>query len=116
MTVTASRDNSTISVTAITDDQGRYSFPADRLGPGAYALSIRATGYDLDGKAAATVAAEQTVGDRCERWIGGSCRRRASVEHTARQIDRRRGIRRVVAQDARVVDCLGCWLHRIWRC
>jgi virginiamycin B lyase len=59
--VTATRANSTITVTAITDDHGRYSFPADRLGPGAYTLTIRATGYDLDGKPTATVAAEQTA-------------------------------------------------------
>src|SRR5882757_679005 len=61
VTVTATKDKSTISVTVITDDQGRYSFPADRLGPGAYALTIRAVGYDLDGKPTANVAAEQTV-------------------------------------------------------
>ena len=59
--VTATRANSTITVTAITDDRGRYSFPADRLAPGAYTLTIRATGYDLDGKPAATVAAEHTA-------------------------------------------------------
>jgi virginiamycin B lyase len=61
VTVTATRDKSTISVTAITDDQGRYSFPAGRLAPGTYALTIRAVGYDLDGKPTANVAAEQTV-------------------------------------------------------
>jgi len=61
VTVTATRENATISVTAITNDQGRYSFPADRLGPGHYSLTIRATGYDLDGKPAADVAAEQTA-------------------------------------------------------
>jgi hypothetical protein len=61
VTVTASRDKSTISVTAITDDRGRYSFPADRLAPGTYSLSIRAIGYDLDGKATASVAAERTA-------------------------------------------------------
>jgi virginiamycin B lyase len=59
--VTAAKANSTITVTAITNDQGHYSFPADRLSPGAYTLTIRATGYDLDGKPAATVAAEQTA-------------------------------------------------------
>jgi virginiamycin B lyase len=59
--VTAAKANSTITVTAITDDQGRYSFPADRLSPGAYTLTIRATGYDPDGKPTATVAAEQTA-------------------------------------------------------
>jgi virginiamycin B lyase len=61
VTVTASRDKSTISVTAITDDRGRYSFPADRLAPSTYSLSIRAIGYDLDGKATASVAAERTA-------------------------------------------------------
>lgn len=59
--VTAAKANSTITVTVITDDRGRYSFPADRLSPGTYALTIRATGFDLDGKPTATVAAEQTA-------------------------------------------------------
>ena len=59
VTVTATRDKSTIAVTAITDEQGRYSFPAGRLGPGQYSLAIRATGYDLDGKPTANVAADQ---------------------------------------------------------
>jgi streptogramin lyase len=61
VSVTATRDKSTVSVTATTDDRGRYSFPADRLVPGTYALTIRAVGYDLDGKQTANVAAEQTV-------------------------------------------------------
>ena len=59
VTVTATRDKSTVSVTAITDDQGHYSFPAGRLGPGTYSLAIRAIGYDLDGKPTANVAADQ---------------------------------------------------------
>src|SRR5262250_1314053 len=33
VTVTATRDKSTVSVTVVTDDKGRYSFPADRLVP-----------------------------------------------------------------------------------
>ena len=61
VTVTATRDTSTISVTVVTDDKGRYRFPADRLVPGTYALTIRAVGYDLDGKPTANVAAEQIV-------------------------------------------------------
>jgi hypothetical protein len=58
-TVTAKHDKSTISVAATTDDRGRYSCPADRLTPGTYALTIRAIGYDLDGKPTANVAADQ---------------------------------------------------------
>jgi virginiamycin B lyase len=61
VTVTAMRDKSTISVTVVTDDKGRYRFPADRLVPGTYSLTIRAVGYDLDGKPTANVAADETV-------------------------------------------------------
>ena len=61
VTVTAMRDKSTIAVTVTTDDQGRYGFPAGRLGPSTYSLAIRAVGYDLDGKPTATVAADQSA-------------------------------------------------------
>jgi hypothetical protein len=39
----------------MTDAQGRYSFPADRLEPGQYALTVRAVGYDLNAKPTADV-------------------------------------------------------------
>ena len=54
--VTAQKQGSTISVTVVTDKTGHYSFPADRLGDGNYALRIRAIGYELDGPAAANIA------------------------------------------------------------
>jgi virginiamycin B lyase len=46
--VTAKKEGSTISVTVVSDDQGRYRFAAGRLEPGRYALHIRAGGYDLE--------------------------------------------------------------------
>jgi len=46
--VSAKRANSTITVTVVSDAQGRYRFPVDRLQPATYALRIRAVGYDLD--------------------------------------------------------------------
>ena len=55
--VTAKKDGSTISITVVTDAQGRYSFPAAKLDPGRYSLRIRAVGYDLEGKPVAEVAA-----------------------------------------------------------
>src|SRR6266852_1698576 len=55
--VTAKKDGSTISITVVTDAQGRYSFPAAKLDPGRYTLRIRAVGYDLEGKPVAEVAA-----------------------------------------------------------
>ena len=59
--VSAKRAGSTITVSVISDAQGRYSFPQNRLEPGSYALRIRATGYDLDGPFAANVMAGKTT-------------------------------------------------------
>ena len=46
--VSAKRADSTITVTVVSDAQGRYRFPVERLRPGTYAVRIRAVGYDLD--------------------------------------------------------------------
>ena len=55
--VSAKKDKSTITISVITDAQGRYAFPAARLEPGKYSITIRAAGYQLDGRAAADVGA-----------------------------------------------------------
>jgi len=55
--VTAKKDGSTIAISVATDNKGHYRFPAGRLEAGHYTLKIRATGYDLDGAAAADVKA-----------------------------------------------------------
>jgi virginiamycin B lyase len=57
--VSAKKDGSTITVSVVSDDKGRFSFPASRLDPGHYAIAVRATGYDLDGPKDATLAAGQ---------------------------------------------------------
>ena len=46
------------------DEQGRYNFPASKLGPGRYSLKIRAVGYDLEGPKAVDMASGKvTTGD-----------------------------------------------------
>ena len=55
--VGAKKAGSTITITVVSDAQGRYSFPAGKLGPGAYSLRIRAVGYDLDNSKSVEVAA-----------------------------------------------------------
>jgi streptogramin lyase len=55
--VSAQRSGSPVTVTVVTNETGRYGFPADRLPPGRYALRIRAIGYALDGPDAVDVAA-----------------------------------------------------------
>src|ERR1700704_4173784 len=47
--VTARKAGAKFSVSVVSDAQGRYSFPADRLEPGQYSLTIRAAGYGLAG-------------------------------------------------------------------
>src|SRR5215469_11471893 len=45
--VSAKRPGSTMMVSVSTNAQGQYSFPQDRLAPGAYDITIRAIGYTL---------------------------------------------------------------------
>jgi virginiamycin B lyase len=46
--VSAKKVDSTITITVVSDEQGRYRFPSAKLQPGRYSLRIRAVGYDLD--------------------------------------------------------------------
>jgi streptogramin lyase len=46
--VKAKKIGGTITITVVSDEHGRYAFPADKLKPGQYELSIRATGYSAD--------------------------------------------------------------------
>src|SRR6266851_7896023 len=59
--VSARQDGSTVTITVVSDEQGRYSFPSTRVGPGHYAIRIRAVGYDLDGPKAVDVGADKTT-------------------------------------------------------
>ena len=59
--VSAKKAGSIVTVSVITDAQGRYSFPANRLEAGKYTLKIRAAGYDLTAPTTADVVDEQTA-------------------------------------------------------
>src|ERR1700686_5908367 len=45
--VSAKRAGSTVTVSVVTDQQGRYKFPRERMEPGTYSLKMRAGGYEL---------------------------------------------------------------------
>jgi virginiamycin B lyase len=47
--VSVRKEGSTIATTVVTDDKGAYSFPAARIEPGKYTITIRAAGFVLDG-------------------------------------------------------------------
>ena len=57
--ISARKDGSTISISVVTNPQGRFAFPAERLESGHYTLRARAAGYELDGARGAEVAAGQ---------------------------------------------------------
>jgi streptogramin lyase len=57
--VSARQDGSTITVSVISDHDGHFAFPSNRLKPGHYSLAIRAVGYDLDGPGSADVTARK---------------------------------------------------------
>ena len=59
--VSAKKLSSTITITVVSDHEGRYRFPEARLAPGDYAIRVRAAGYELDGQATAAVTARATT-------------------------------------------------------
>ncbi len=77
--VRAKKTGSTIAVSVVSDAQGRYSFPANRLDAGQYALSIRATGYMLEGPASVNIGAQKNAAADLKL-------RKATVDETASQL------------------------------
>src|SRR3989442_1479969 len=59
--VSVKKVGSTITTTVVTDAQGRYRFLGPRLTLGPYAFSIRAVGYELEGRRIADVGANGPV-------------------------------------------------------
>jgi virginiamycin B lyase len=55
--VSAKKAGANMTVTVVSDAEGRYRFPAARLMPGQYAITVRAVGYDLAKRATAEVSA-----------------------------------------------------------
>src|SRR6266404_6698983 len=61
--VKAKRVGGTITISVVSDEHGRYSFPADKLKPGPYNLTTRATGYEISNKSMAVTVANNTTAD-----------------------------------------------------
>jgi streptogramin lyase len=59
--VRAKGEGKTISVTVVTDHDGRYFFPANRIAPGKFHIDIRAVGYDLANPVSVDVTAGATA-------------------------------------------------------
>jgi virginiamycin B lyase len=59
--VSARQTGSTMTVSVISDTEGKYGFPVSRVQPGHYDLTTRAAGYVLDGRASVDVAEGKTA-------------------------------------------------------
>ncbi|MGH9785560.1 MAG: carboxypeptidase regulatory-like domain-containing protein, partial [Terriglobia bacterium] len=59
--VSAKKDGGTITVSVVSDNQGRYTFPGNRLQPGNYTLKTRATGFDLADPGTVRLEANKTA-------------------------------------------------------
>ena len=56
--VSAKQTGSSVTITVVSDAQGRYGFPASRLQAGTYSLGIRAVGYELSAPVTIAIAPE----------------------------------------------------------
>jgi len=61
--VSAKRAGATVTITVVSDAQGRYGFPSGKLEPGRYSIRIRAVGYDLEGPGAVDITAQPATLD-----------------------------------------------------
>src|SRR5713226_2093591 len=59
--VSAKKTGSTVTITVVSDAQGRYSFPAAKLEPGKYSIRVRAVGYELEGTPSVSIVSQKTT-------------------------------------------------------
>jgi streptogramin lyase len=100
--VSAKKDGSNITITVVSDKDGRYSFPAARLEPGQYAMRIRAVGFDLDNTKPVTVSAGKTAtADLTLRKTEDPASQLSNAEWMA-------SIPGTDAQKGQLLNCVGC--------
>ena len=93
------KEGSTITTTVVSDENGRYSFPAGRLEPGPYAVSIRAAGYVLTGPKRVEIADGAVTADL----------KLAKARNLAAQLSNAEWLIRVPGSDKEfLTNCTGC--------
>lgn len=110
--VSAKKDGSSITVTVVSDPQGRYRFPASKLGPGKYSLRAAATGYVLEGPASVEITPPKAATADLQL-------RKASVDQVASQLSNSEWLMSIPGtgeQKAAIRGCTHCHtLERIMR-
>jgi len=98
--VGAKKVGSTISTWVVSNAQGQYSFPRDRMEPGTYAVTIRAVGYELPG-ISVDVTAQPTQVDLQIRKI-------TSTSRLARQLSNAELVMSVPGNSGEKLALAGC--------
>jgi virginiamycin B lyase len=100
--VSAKKFGGTVTITVVSDKDGRYSFPAAKLDPGQYALRIRAVGYDLDNSSPVSVATgATTTADLTLRKTEDLASQLSNAEWLA-------SMPGTDAQKGQLLNCVGC--------
>ena len=100
--VSAKKAGSNITVTVVSDKEGRYSFPTSKLEPGSYALRVRAIGYDLDNHKSIEIAPQGTTTTDLKL---------RKTEDLAAQMSNAEWINSIPGNDPRkgvFLNCVGC--------
>src|SRR4051794_6509890 len=107
--VSAKKAGSTITVTVVSDAEGRYRFPDRKLSPGKYALGVRAVGYELESPKMVTVASKDGVADLTLKKATDLAAQLSNGEWLASMPGEDR-------QKGQLLNCVGCHtLERIAR-
>lgn len=110
--VSATRAGSNITVTVVTGADGRYSFPANRLGPGQYAIGVRAVGYELDQPEAIEIKATEAPDPKA----ASRDLRLGKAKDLAAQLSNGEWLASIPGTDRQkdqLLNCVGC--HRVER-
>ena len=114
--VSATRAGSNVTVTVVSGADGRYGFPANRLGPGQYSLAIRAVGYELEQPAGSENSIEVRALDAAQPeattrdiWL-------RNTTDLAAQLSNAEWLESIPGSDQQkdqLLNCVGC--HRVER-
>jgi len=100
--VSAKKEGATVTTTVVSNDKGQFSFPAGKLEPGKYNITIRAGGYNLVGPKTLEVTA---AGATADVKLG-------KVRNIASQLSNGEWLLSIPGQDqfkaSFLLDCQGC--------
>jgi len=107
--ISAKRAGATVTITVVSDKEGRYAFPAAKLEPGRYSIRIRAVGYDLEGPGAVDVTAQPAALDLRLKRTSDLAAQLSNGEWMA-------SVPGTDAQKGQLLNCVGCHtLERVVR-